>query len=155
MDAESPNRRPALSGFRTVSLLTLASRILGFARDSAMAAVFGLGEILDAFTLAFRIPNLARSLFGEGALTTAFLPAFVESQANTGRDSARRLATAVARRLAVVLALLVIVVEIVLAGLHRGASSVYQLRLIELLSLMTPYLLLICLAALAGAMRCC
>lgn len=152
MDAQPPKRRTSLAGFRTVSLLTLASRILGFARDSAMAAVFGLGEILDAFTLAFRIPNLARSLFGEGALTTAFLPAFVAAEANSGKDSARRLATAVARRLAFLLAIIVIVAEVALAGLHEAAGSEYQRRLIELMALMTPYLLLICLAALAGAM---
>ena len=139
MDAEPPQRRTSLAGFRTVSLLTLASRILGFARDSAMAAVFGLGEILDAFTLAFRIPNLARSLFGEGALTTAFLPAFVATEANSGKDSARRLATAVARRLAILLAIIVIVAEVALAGLHGIAASEYQRRLIELLASMTPY----------------
>ncbi|QDT54723.1 Lipid II flippase MurJ [Caulifigura coniformis] len=151
MDAP-PQRRTSLAGFRTVSLLTLASRILGFARDSAMAGVFGLGEILDAFTLAFRIPNLARSLFGEGALTTAFLPEFVATESKSGPDAARRLATAVASRLALLLTGLVIAAEFVLAALHRAADSEYQIRLIELLALMTPYLLLICLAALAGAM---
>jgi len=151
MDAP-PQRRTSLAGFRTVSLLTLASRILGFARDAAMAGVFGLGEILDAFTLAFRIPNLARSLFGEGALTTAFLPEFVAAESKLGRDAARRLATAVATRLALLLAGLVVAAELMLAGLHRAAGSDYQHRLIELLALMTPYLLLICLAALAGAM---
>ncbi len=150
-DAPTAERRTSLSGFRTVSLLTLVSRILGFARDSAMAAVFGLGEILDAFTLAFRIPNLARSLFGEGALTTAFLPAFVATRANRGDAAAKRLATAVARRLAGLLVLFVAVSEAGLAALHRAAQSSYQLRLIELLALMTPYLLLICLAALASA----
>jgi putative peptidoglycan lipid II flippase len=148
----SGERRTSLTGFRTVSLLTLASRILGFARDSAMAGVFGLGEILDAFTLAFRIPNLARSLFGEGALATAFLPAFVATEANSGKDAARRLATAVARRLAILLVIIVVLTEVVLAELHGVAASPYQRRLIELLASMTPYLLLICLAALAGAM---
>ncbi|HVJ85680.1 MAG TPA: murein biosynthesis integral membrane protein MurJ [Caulifigura sp.] len=152
MDAPPQERRHALSGFRTVSLLTLASRILGFARDSAMAAVFGLGEILDAFTLAFRIPNLARSLFGEGALTTAFLPAFVAADSQSGREAARRLATAVALRLALLLVVVVIGAEIALAIFYRSTDSAYQQRLIELLALMTPYLLLICLAALGSAM---
>ena len=151
-DAAPAERRTSLAGFRTVSLLTLASRILGFARDSAMAAVFGLGEILDAFTLAFRIPNLARSLFGEGALTTAFLPAFVAAESEFGRDAARRLATAVASRLAIILIVVVFAGEMALAGSHRIATSAYQERLIELLALMSPYLIPICLAALAGAM---
>ncbi len=150
--SESEHRRSTLSGFRTVSLLTLVSRILGFARDSAMAAVFGLGEILDAFTLAFRIPNLARSLFGEGALTTAFLPEFVDVKSNQGNEAARRLATAVQRRVAFILTVLVAGVESILFLAHQTSTSSYQLRLIELLALMTPYLLLICMAALASAM---
>ena len=135
-----------------MSLLTLASRILGFARDSAMAAVFGLGEVLDAFTLAFRIPNLARSLFGEGALTTAFLPAFLAAESRAGKDAARKLATAVGLRLAVLLVVVVISAEIGLAAMSRSVESVYQQRLIQLLAIMTPYLLLICLAALGSAM---
>src|SRR5690606_23383844 len=83
---------------------------------------------------------------------TAFLPAFVATESRGGKDNARRLATAVARWLALLLAVLVVVAELALAIGHRSATSAYQLRLIELLALMTPYLLLICLAALAGAM---
>jgi putative peptidoglycan lipid II flippase len=138
---------------RLVSLWTLLSRILGFTRDAAMAGVFGLGPVLDAFTLAFRIPNLARSLFGEGALATAFLPAFVHERQTHGDDAARRLATAVLLRLAIILAALVAIAE---AGLWAfrtsGNLSPYSLRLVDLLAIMTPYLLLICLAALCSAM---
>jgi putative peptidoglycan lipid II flippase len=152
MDAESDTPRSSLAGFRTVSLLTLISRVLGFARDSAMAGVFGLGEILDAFTLAFRIPNLARSLFGEGALATAFLPAFLLKEKSEGSSAARRLAGAVASRLAIALSGLIVVAELGLLAWHSITTSGYQQRLVELLALMTPYLGLICLAALAGAM---
>ena len=62
---------------RIVSLCTIGSRILGLMRDQAMGVLFGAGPVMDAFTVAFRLPNLARVLLGEGALTTAFLPVFV------------------------------------------------------------------------------
>lgn len=135
-----------------VSALTLASRILGFARDSAMAAVFGAGEILGAFTLAFRVPNLARSLFGEGALATAFLPIFVAEEQQHGRDAARRLATAVFVRLFAILSVIVAAAEVVLLTIRQTADLTrYSLRLIDLLAIMSPYLLLICLAAMCSA----
>ena len=61
-----------------ISACTLLSRVLGFARDAIASYFFGTSALWDAFALAFRIPNLFRRLFGEGALTSAFLPAFVE-----------------------------------------------------------------------------
>ena len=80
MDRPKTSASPRmLKGLKTVSLLTLLSRITGLARDALMASVFGTGWILDAFTLAFRIPNMFRRLFGEGAMTAAFLPEFVLS----------------------------------------------------------------------------
>ena len=83
------------SGLRIVSGLTFLSRILGLVRDIGMATLFGNGVIFDAFTVAFRIPNLARRLFGEGALTAAFLPAFVREIEQEGEKSAWQLASAV------------------------------------------------------------
>src|SRR5580693_7364621 len=66
------------SGFWATSLGTLASRVLGLVRDMATAALLGLGEggVMDAFVIAFRIPNLLRRVFGEGALAASFLPVF-------------------------------------------------------------------------------
>ena len=55
---------------------TLASRILGLARDQVLAALFGAGNDMDAFIVAFRIPNLVRDLFAEGAMSAAFVPTF-------------------------------------------------------------------------------
>ena len=69
---------PSVSLFKaasTVSLLTLASRITGLARDLLMAATFGASALTDAFNVAFRIPNLFRRLFAEGAFSQAFVPA--------------------------------------------------------------------------------
>lgn len=140
------------SGFRVVSLCTLLSRILGLFRDMALAALFGAGPILDAFTVAFRIPNLARQLFGEGALTSAFLPIFVRELQADDAAAARRMATAVFVALAAALLGIVAAAELLLAGMLTSASLSHDVRLLlELLSILTPYLLFICLAALAGA----
>ena len=80
---------------RVVSLCTIVSRVLGLLRDQAMGAIFGAGPILDSFTVAFRLPNLARVLLGEGALTTAFLPVFVKELNDEGREAAARMTWAV------------------------------------------------------------
>ncbi|MBI5307104.1 MAG: murein biosynthesis integral membrane protein MurJ, partial [Planctomycetes bacterium] len=63
---------------RIISICTLLSRILGLARDMICASVFGTGMVWDAFTVAFKIPNLFRRLFGEGAFSAAFIPLFTE-----------------------------------------------------------------------------
>ena len=61
---------------RTVTLLTFVSRVTGLARDAALSRVFGVSALTDAFWFAFMIPNLFRRLFGEGALSAAFLPVY-------------------------------------------------------------------------------
>ena len=63
-----------LKAASTVSLLTLASRVTGLVREQLMAASFGAGAVTDAFNVAFRIPNLLRRLFAEGAFSQAFVP---------------------------------------------------------------------------------
>lgn len=77
------------SGLRIVASSTLLSRVLGLVRDVATAGLFGLGPVMDAFAFAFRIPNLTRRLFGEGALSAAFLPAFAR-ELERGSDSSFR-----------------------------------------------------------------
>src|SRR2546422_3856180 len=62
----------------SVSGMTLASRITGFIRDTLLAILFGAGSTMDAFVVAFRIPNLLRRLFAEGAFSQAFPPALGE-----------------------------------------------------------------------------
>ena len=65
-----------LRGILTVGGWTMASRLLGFARDILIAALLGAGPVADAFFVANRLPNLFRRLFGEGAFNAAFVPAF-------------------------------------------------------------------------------
>jgi putative peptidoglycan lipid II flippase len=71
----------------TVSLLTLASRVTGLVRDLLMASAFGASALTDAFNVAFRIPNLLRRLFGEGAFSQAFVPVLAATQAKEGDEA--------------------------------------------------------------------
>lgn len=133
---------------RLVSLCTLLSRVLGLIRDAAMAAAFGAGPLLDAFTVAFRLPNLARVLLGEGALATAFLPAFVRELEQAGPQAARRLATATAVALSLFLTAAVVLVELGLVAWGWWWPLSAEARLLQtLIGLMLPYVVLVCLAA--------
>ena len=91
-----------------IGLAVMCSRLLGLARDQIFAALFGGGGAMDAFTAAFRIPNLLRDLFAEGALSTAFVTTFSKTIARGGDDAAWRLANKVATLTALVLGLLCI-----------------------------------------------
>jgi len=135
-----------------VSACTLLSRILGFARDTVSSYFFGTSALWDAFALAFRIPNLFRRLFGEGALTSAFLPAFVERQDSGRPQEAAALLNKLATALTVFLGLVVAAIGAVtygLPGLFPGDAKVAAEA--PLLRVMMPYLLLICVAAILGA----
>lgn len=80
----------------TVSLLTLASRVTGLVRDLLMASIFGANVLTDAFNVAFRIPNLFRRLFAEGAFSQAFVPVLAAHKTQHGQESTRQLVDAVA-----------------------------------------------------------
>src|SRR6201982_743874 len=89
--AERLNTRAA----GVVGLAVLCSRVLGLARGQIFAALFGGGRVMDAFTIAFRIPNLLRDLFAEGALSTAFVTVFARTAAIEDTASPLRLADTV------------------------------------------------------------
>jgi len=80
----------------TISLLTLASRITGLVRETLVAGLFGATALTDAFLVAFRIPNLLRRLFAEGAFSQAFVPLLAATKATEGEEATRRLIDAVA-----------------------------------------------------------
>ncbi len=84
----------------TVSLLTLVSRITGLARELLMASTFGASALTDAFNVAFRIPNLFRRLFAEGAFSQAFVPVLAATKARQGEAETRLLVDRVATLLA-------------------------------------------------------
>ena len=79
-----------------ISVLTLASRITGLVREQMVAALFGASSLTDAFQVAFRIPNLLRRLFAEGAFSQAFVPVLAATRAKEGDDPTRALINAVA-----------------------------------------------------------
>ena len=73
-----------------IGIATMASRVLGVARDMVLSAFFGAGTEMDAFNVAFRVPNLLRDLFAEGAMTAAFVPTFTRTLTTQGREAAWR-----------------------------------------------------------------
>ena len=85
-----------------VGAATMTSRLLGVARELVLAALFGAGDSMDAFFVAFRIPNLVRDLFAEGAMSAAFVPTFTRYLTTKGRDEAWRLGNLVVSTLLVV-----------------------------------------------------
>ena len=134
---------------RVFTVLTFVSRITGFARDALLARVFGAGMVTDSFNFAFQVPNLFRRLFGEGALTASFLPVYTKLDRDEP-DVARRFAGLMLALLAVLLSGITIVGESVLF-LIRDHTSAPPLAM-HLLMVMLPYMPLVCLVALVGAM---
>ena len=136
----------------TISLLTLVSRISGLARDVVVAQAFGAGAWMDAFNVAFRIPNFLRRLFGEGAFATAFVPILSETRAREGNDPTHRLINAVSTILFWILVLTCIVgvlaapviVWLMASGLAQFDGAVLLTRL------MFPYIGLISLVSLSA-----
>src|SRR5678815_1548541 len=92
-----------LKALAAVSSMTLLSRILGFVRDTVIARAFGAGLATDAFFVAFKIPNLLRRLFAEGAFSQAFVPILAEYKNRRGEAETRLLVDRVAGFLAVTL----------------------------------------------------
>ena len=80
--AETAPARGFIGHAKLISGLTLLSRILGMAREAVSAHYFGAGIVSSAFTVAFTIPNLFRKLFGEGALSAAFIPLYAQAIKN-------------------------------------------------------------------------
>ncbi len=137
-----------------LSAATMASRVLGLVRDQLFAILIGANRFSDAFVVAFRIPNLLRDLFAEGALSSAFVPTFAEAHRNAGREVAYRLAN-------VVVALVLLVVgSLTLLGIALSGPIVAGiapgLRDPALASLLTkvmmPFLLVVSLSAVAMGM---
>jgi len=140
-----------------VGIAVLSSRVLGLIRETVFAGLFGAGKNLDAFLMAFRLPNLLRDLFAEGALSTAFITTFSKKIAVEGDQSAWRLANKVATLTAVFMSA-VTLLGIVFAPqlvelLTWGAWSPDKTALTILLTrIMWPFMLLVSLAALVMGM---
>src|SRR6185436_10089581 len=98
------SERPSLlRSAGSISLATAMSRVLGLVREQVQSYYFGAGFVTDAFLAAFRIPNLLRDLFAEGALSSAFVPTFTAIKEREGPEAAWRLANRLLTVLAVIL----------------------------------------------------
>ncbi len=145
-----------LRALATVSSMTLLSRLLGLARDFFIARVFGAGPATDAFFVAFRIPNLLRRLFGEGAFSQAFVPILAETRNRASAEDTRALADCVSSALFVALviatalgvALAPLVVYVTAPGFAADAEK-FDLT-VAMLRITFPYILFISLVALAA-----
>ena len=147
---EAPATPPATSRAfvhhaRLISGLTLISRILGVIRESLAAKYFGAGIVASAFAVAFTIPNLFRKLFGEGALSAAFIPLYAQSLKNDDAATARHFAAATVNFLIVILAALTVLSEIILYCIaHLIDLQPDRLLAVKLTAIMLPYALLVC-----------
>lgn len=132
---------------------TLVSRVLGLVRDFLTAGFFGTSLAMSSFVVAFRVPNLFRALFGEGALSSAFIPVFVEARKQEGEPRAWLLARKIITLVGLVLLGVVLLGLVVITMVMRGADLGPKAALIlPLTRIMLPYMLFICLAALAMGM---
>jgi len=141
-----------------VSAMTLVSRVLGLVREVVFAALLGAGYHSDAFRIGFRIPNLLRDLFAEGALSAAFVPVYARTQREGGREAAFALANRVLTLLAVLLGGLVVLAIVFAWPLVSALAPGFddqpgKAELTVLLTrLMMPFLALVSFAAVAMGM---
>ena len=131
----------------------MTSRILGVVREQVLAALFGAGDATDAYNVAFRVPNLVRDLFAEGAMSSAFVPTFTRHLTTEGKASAWRLGNLVINGLIVITAALVILGMIcaeplvgLFAGAYRSVPGKIELT-VFLTRLMLPFLTFVAVAA--------
>jgi putative peptidoglycan lipid II flippase len=139
-----------------IGLAVMCSRVLGLVREQVCAALFGGGGTMDAFTAAFRIPNLLRDLFAEGALSTAFVTTFTKTIARSGDDAAWRLANKVATLTLVVLGSICVagmVFSSQLVGLLAPGFGPEKAALTaQLTRIMFPFIVMVSMAALVMGM---
>lgn len=146
-----------LKSLAAVSSMTMFSRVLGFARDAIVARVFGAGMATDAFFVAFKLPNLLRRIFAEGAFSQAFVPILAEYKSKQGDDATRVFVSYVSGLLTLALAVVTVlgmiaapwVITITAPGFADTADKFALTS--QLLRITFPYILLISLASLVGA----
>ncbi|MDF7438268.1 murein biosynthesis integral membrane protein MurJ [Proteus mirabilis] len=146
-----------LKSLAAVSSMTMFSRVLGFIRDAIIARIFGAGMATDAFFVAFKLPNLLRRIFAEGAFSQAFVPILAEYKSQQGEEATRTFIAYVSGMLTLILAIVTVigivaapwVIYITAPGFADSADK-FQLTT-DLLKITFPYILLISLASLTGS----
>jgi putative peptidoglycan lipid II flippase len=147
------NRKKLLRYSLLVGICTMISRLLGMLRDMATAAALGMsiGGIMDSFVVAFRLPDMARKLFGDGTISVSFIPVFSKLW-REDKSKAWNLLSVVLGIVFIVLSIFVVAGEILCYigfSFFSTDSKVYLIS--HLIALMLPYLILICMAAIASA----
>lgn len=148
-----PKQQSVARSAGIVSIAVMFSRVLGLIREMIFARFFGAGFLYDAYVVAFRIPNVLRDLFAEGALSVAFVKVFTDYQINKGEKEAWRLASLVLNLLAVVMSVICIVgiifskqfVDLIADGFSPEKAALAT----TLTQIMFPFIMLVALAALA------
>jgi putative peptidoglycan lipid II flippase len=142
----------------SISAATMISRILAMGREMVMSRYFGAGYYTDAFNVAFRIPNLLRDLFAEGALSSAFVPTFIRTINDKGTEEAWLLANRVMNALLIILAGITLLIYFgaswfvyLLAAGSRTIPGKFELT-VQMTRVMSPFLLFVALAAAAMGM---
>jgi len=165
VELETKNHAPAENVVRSAGIVSIAvasSRLTGLVREIIMARLFGAGFIYDAFLLGFRIPNLTRDLFAEGALSSAFVPIFTQTLAQKGRKEAAVLSNLVATALILIVGGFCLIgvlfspalVSLLAEGFHSVPGK-FDLA-VKMTRIMFPFLLLVALAAQAmGVLNAC
>ncbi|MEH0834179.1 murein biosynthesis integral membrane protein MurJ [Pectobacterium cacticida] len=146
-----------LKSLAAVSSMTMLSRVLGFARDAIVARIFGAGMATDAFFVAFKLPNLLRRIFAEGAFSQAFVPILAEYKSQQGEEATRTFLAYVSGMLTLILALVTVVgmvaapwVIMVTAPGFAATPERFTLTS-DLLRVTFPYILLISLTSMVGS----
>src|SRR5262245_44864844 len=140
-----------------VSIAVMFSRVVGLVREMVFAYFFGAGFLYDAYVVAFRIPNVLRDLFAEGALSAAFVKVFTDYQINKSEKEAWHLASLVINALAVVLSVICIVgilfsrqfIDLIADGFSPEKAALAT----TLTQIMFPFILLVAMAAVAMGLR--
>ncbi len=162
-DAVSAGHEQIVRAAGVVSAAVLLSRVSGLVRETVMAHLFGAGRIYDAFSLGFRIPNLTRDLFAEGALSSAFVPTFTEYLATKGKKGAAELSNLVGTAVILIVGALCVLgtvfspflVGLLAPGWETADPAKFSLA-INLTRIMFPFLLVVALAAQAmGVLNAC
>lgn len=149
-------KKSLLKSLASVSGMTMVSRIFGFLRDMLMASYFGAGMATDAFNVAYKLPNLLRRVFAEGAFSQAFVPILSEYKNTKSKEETRQFIAAVMGMLGFVLFIITILGMIFASGvifLTAGGFSSDPAKFgltVELLRITFPYILFISLASMIG-----
>ncbi|MHC4739816.1 MAG: murein biosynthesis integral membrane protein MurJ [Planctomycetota bacterium] len=143
-----------IRGFRQIASLTAISRVFGMLRDMAFAYFLGASGMMDGWVIAFKIPNLARRLFGEGAAASSLIPVYSE-QLQKDPEAAKKLASTVVTVIFIILAAIVLLGEVIIWGYYSFFSVLPGTDLkLTLSGIMLPYTILICVVAiLAGILN--